>query len=155
SVGAILGYGTRGRFALILSLAALALPAVVLGVISVDAVGFFCGLTLSGIFVVPLVGGLGLGFGLRWVLCPMSWNHRWYFPLLAILAFPYAAQGVENLLPRSFELATVETTRTLPVNAREAWSGIVFYEEVEHSPPWLLRLALPRPVRSIGDKRRV
>jgi hypothetical protein len=49
----------------------------------------------------------------------------------------------------------VRTTRTLPVGSPEAWNAIVFYEEVEHSPPWLLRLALPQPLRSVGDKRRV
>src|SRR5205085_9412853 len=47
------------------------------------------------------------------------------------------------------------TELTLPVAPQQAWNGIMFYEEVEHAPPWLLRLALPKPLRSVGDKRRV
>jgi hypothetical protein len=31
----------------------------------------------------------------------------------------------------------------------------MFYEDVEHSPPWILHLTLPKPIRSEGDKSRV
>src|SRR5262249_28586272 len=31
----------------------------------------------------------------------------------------------------------------------------VFYEEVHHDPPWILKLALPRPVRAEGKKAAV
>ena len=30
----------------------------------------------------------------------------------------------------------------------------MFYEDVEHSPPWLLHLALPQPIRSEGNKEK-
>jgi hypothetical protein len=36
----------------------------------------------------------------------------------------------------------------------EAWNAIMFYEDVEHAPPWLLTLALPQPIRSEGNKQK-
>lgn len=37
----------------------------------------------------------------------------------------------------------------------EVWQRMVFYEEVPHRPPLLLRLFLPTPVSTRGDGRRV
>lgn len=35
----------------------------------------------------------------------------------------------------------------------ELWNSMIFYEEVPGRPPWLLRLFLPMPARTEGDKR--
>jgi hypothetical protein len=39
--------------------------------------------------------------------------------------------------------------------SERVWRAIAFYEEIEHDPPPLLRLALPRPLRSEGGKNAV
>jgi hypothetical protein len=154
SIGAILGYGTRPTWAILILLGIAAVGSVVLALVSMNFAGFFCGLTLSLIFVVPVMGGIVLGLLLRAWLMHRKWDHRWYFPLIFFIALPYAVQGIENVLPRRVELAIVRTGLTVHATPQEAWNAIMFYEEVEHAPPWLLRLALPKPIKSVGDKRK-
>jgi hypothetical protein len=47
---------------------------------------------------------------------------------------------------------SISTDAAFAAAPGDAWRAIVFYEEIEHRPPWLLRLALPRPLRSEGAK---
>jgi hypothetical protein len=51
--------------------------------------------------------------------------------------------------------ASVATDATFAAGPEDVWQAIAFYEEIEHDPPPLLRLALPRPLRSEGRKGRV
>jgi hypothetical protein len=54
--------------------------------------------------------------------------------------------------PASSEL--VSTHLSLSANAETVWERIVLFEEVTQRPPLLLRLFMPQPVRTDGDKRR-
>jgi hypothetical protein len=47
---------------------------------------------------------------------------------------------------------SISTHAAFPAAPDDAWHAIVFYEEIEHRPPWLLGVALPRPLRSEGAK---
>lgn len=155
SFGAVLGYSVRsGR--LLLSLLLFALVAgVATALISLNLAGFFCGAMLCAIFLGPAAVGICLGAGLRYVLSGTRWDQRWFFPLALIIAIPYVSQWLECQLPRREEIATVRTTLTVDATPAEAWKAIMFYEQVQHDPPWLLQLALPKPIYSEGNKHRV
>ncbi len=162
SMGAILGYGTRvsqwGGWMVVLALS-VTVVATVVALISVGAAGVFCGLMLVAIFLVPVSMGFLLGVLagklVRHLLANSTWDQRWFLPLVGFIALPYAAQLVENAVRPPLELAVVRTRVSIHATPEEAWNAIVFYEDVEHDPPWLLRLALPRPVGSHGAKERV
>jgi hypothetical protein len=152
SAGSILGYSTRLGWFGTAFLGVLSIPAIVFGLMTLDLVGFFCGLTLGGIFSLPLLVGIGVGTLLREWLKGTRWNQRHFLPLVALAALPHAVQGVENALPRRIELATVRTELRVDATMDQAFRAIMFYEQVEHDPPWLLKLALPKPIRSEGSK---
>ena len=156
SIGAILGYATRVRVWGLLLLAAVAIPAVVTAIVSTNMAGIFCGATLGLIFCIPVFGGLLLGYVLRIILKGSSWDQRVFLPVLLIAAAPPAsAYLVSRLFPHPVEIVTVETEMTFAMAPELAWNRILFYEEVEHEPPWLLKLSLPRPVRTEGSSARV
>jgi hypothetical protein len=46
----------------------------------------------------------------------------------------------------------VSTTAVVAGPAGRVWRSLLFYEELEHAPPPLLRLLLPRPLRAEGRK---
>jgi hypothetical protein len=50
---------------------------------------------------------------------------------------------------------TVISTVRLDADPASVWNRLMFYEEVPRRPAWLLRVLLPRPVRTEGDKQRI
>lgn len=54
--------------------------------------------------------------------------------------------------PESFVVSSVGK---LPCGAGRAWEKVCFYEHIERRPSWLLRTALPVPVRTTGAYRQV
>jgi hypothetical protein len=50
---------------------------------------------------------------------------------------------------------SIETRMTFTGTRADVWKRIVFYEQLEHPPPLHLRLLLPIPIETIGDKSRV
>src|SRR5207245_2048725 len=140
---------------LTLLLTLLAVPCVVLGLVALDLSGIFCGLTLGGIFIVPALCGAVVGWLLRVVFRNSSWNRRRHYFLTCLVVLPFGAGAVENHWPVEPVVAEVRTGLTFRASLGKAWDGILFYEQVEHEPPWLLTLALPRPVRAEGSKAKV
>jgi hypothetical protein len=65
------------------------------------------------------------------------------------------ASRVGLLFPRNAQSEAVETALHLDATPEEVWQGILFYEEVPRRPLWFLRIFLPRPIRTDGDKTRV
>lgn len=51
--------------------------------------------------------------------------------------------------------ATIITRATFPTSRAKTWQSLLFYEEVKERPPIHLRLLLPVPIRTEGDKKRV
>jgi hypothetical protein len=71
----------------------------------------------------------------------------------------FASEGFSEGLGEPYtgavqELAVV-TTMSVSASPRRTWQSLVFYEEVKERPPWFLRLLLPVPVRTQGEKSRV
>ena len=155
SAGVILGYGTQTRFWLLILLGLGVTASIVCALVFANVSGIFCGLMLSVIFLMPLVIGLGIGAALRYILKVSNWNQRWYLPLLAFIALPYVVQFIEDRFPRRTEIATVRTELHMHATPQEAWDAVMFYEEVEHDPPMLLDLSLPKTIGSQGRKDRV
>ena len=153
SMGAILGFATRIHIWALAFLGLTLIGSVVFALISMEIAGLFCGFTLALIFLVPTSCGMALGWVLRVIIKQTAWDQRRFLPLALLVLIPYATQALENTFPRREQLTTVRTELNVDATAREAWNAIMFYEEVEHQPPWLLRMALPRPVRSVGDKQ--
>ena len=66
-----------------------------------------------------------------------------------------ALTRIGRLFPRNATSETVETKVHFRATPEEVWKGMVFYEEVPQRPMPLLRLFLPTPVRTQGEKTRV
>ena len=65
------------------------------------------------------------------------------------------ASRVGLLFPRNARSEAVETALHLNATPEVVWQGILFYEEVPRRPLWFLRVFLPRPIRTDGEKTRV
>jgi hypothetical protein len=65
------------------------------------------------------------------------------------------ASRVGLLFPRNAHSEAVETALYLNAAPEAVWQGILFYEEVPRRPLWFLRIFLPRPIRTDGEKTRV
>jgi hypothetical protein len=156
SFGAILGYATRIQTWALVFLAILTIASVIFALLAMNLAGVFCGFTLGVIFLAPTFFGLIFGVLLRSILIATRWDHAWYFRwyVWLIAAMPVIGQQIESAFPRRHEIAVVQTGLTVDATPQEAWNAILFYEDVQHAPPWLLHLALPKPIRSEGNKER-
>jgi hypothetical protein len=156
SFGALLGYACRVTTWGFVALGVLAITTVIFLLVTLNLAGFFCGFTLGVIFLIPTAVGLVCGVTLRAVLIAGRWDHAWYFRWFVwlIAALPLIGQMIEDRFPHRREIAVIQTGLTIDATPEEAWKAIMFYEDVEHSPPWLLHLALPKPIRSQGHKQK-
>ncbi len=62
---------------------------------------------------------------------------------------------VSCLFAREAFSETVATLARFDAGPERLWDWIMFYEEVPGRPPYLLRILLPHPLRTEGDKRTV
>jgi hypothetical protein len=62
---------------------------------------------------------------------------------------------VGRLFPRNLTVDSVETRAQFDVSPEKVWRQMMFYEEVPGRPSWLLRLLLPAPLRTSGEKSQV
>lgn len=53
------------------------------------------------------------------------------------------------------DASTVVTGLVVAASPARAWDGLMFYEQIAERPPLHLRLLLPVPIETIGDKARV
>ena len=60
-----------------------------------------------------------------------------------------------SLFPQSLAIDVVTTTAAFDAPPDEVWQKMMFYEEVPHRPPLLLRMFLPNPVKTQGGDKRV
>jgi hypothetical protein len=100
----------------------------------------------------PALGGAFLGWLLALAFRETPWDRRRYFFLLAFILFPLGAHAVERQFPAECAVAEIDTSLVFGASAAHSWNSILFYEQVDHSPPWLLKLALPQPVCAVGSK---
>ncbi len=52
-------------------------------------------------------------------------------------------------------MKSIQTTMTVSADVAEIWDKVCFYEEVEGTPTWFLRMVLPLPLRTVGDHKTV
>jgi len=155
-IGIVVGFATRSpKYWLVPLLSLIATAAVVVALISMNISGLFCGAILGGIFLGPLLVGALVGWGIRRVARSAAWDRRRFFFLAIFVGLPFGAQEVESRLPFDRPIVEVSTSATFKAPVRAAWNSILLYEEVEHQPPFLLKLALPRPLRAEGSKANV
>jgi hypothetical protein len=62
---------------------------------------------------------------------------------------------VGRLFPRNETIEAVKTRIHFDASPETVWRGMLFYEEVPRRPMPLLRMFLPTPVRTQGEKTRV
>jgi hypothetical protein len=62
---------------------------------------------------------------------------------------------VGRLFPRNSSIEAVQTRVHFDASPETVWDGMLFYEEIPGRPTLLLRMFLPAPVRTQGDKTRV
>ncbi|VAX40207.1 hypothetical protein MNBD_PLANCTO02-1022, partial [hydrothermal vent metagenome] len=155
AMGALLGYRVRTGIIWLILLSLLSISGVTVGLIALDISGLFCGLILGVIFLGPFALGLLLGLILRNCLKKTHWGQRSYLPTIILSLLPLGEAGLECLFDSPDELHSVSTNLTFHATATEAWESMMFYEEVNVEPPWLLKLALPRPVKAEGKMGQV
>jgi hypothetical protein len=63
--------------------------------------------------------------------------------------------SVGRLFPRNTAIDVVQTAVHFDASPEAVWQGMLFYEEVPRRPMPLLRLFLPVPLRTQGEKTRV
>jgi hypothetical protein len=155
AIGTLIGFGIPtgwiGR-----AFATLIIAVAILGLLfGYGLVGVFCGLVLAVIMIAPLVVGVLCGTVLRLRLKRSAWEQRWHLPTLLVILLPAVWGVVERLTAAPYALESVVTRIEMPVPVGRAWTGVMFYEEVYHRPPWLLRLGLPRPLYTFGSTSQV
>lgn len=62
---------------------------------------------------------------------------------------PGAASGAAE------KATLIVTRRTVDAAPEKVWRSLMFYEQIDASPPWLLRLLLPLPLGTEGSKAAV
>src|SRR5262245_10069325 len=156
SFGALLGYACRLQTWGYVVLGIVAIASVIFFLSTFNLAGLFCGFLLAMIFLLRMFAGLVRGVVLRVVLIDGRWDHAWYFRwyVWLLAALPLIGQQLDDRIPHRHELAVIQTGLTIDATPEEAWNAIMFYEDVQHPPPWLLHLALPKPIRSQGNKQK-
>ncbi len=155
AMGALLGFRVQTGIIWTIILSLVSISAVVVALVSLDISGLFCGFTLGIIFVAPFAMGLAMGMLLRFLLKRFGWGQRSYLPTILLALLPMGELGIERLFDHPDELHTVSTSLTFHATSAKAWESMMFYEEVNVEPPWLLKLALPRPVKAEGKMGQV
>ncbi len=152
-IGAITGYACRVRTFFIVLLAMMVVFVVITGLGSRNILGLFCGCSFGGVVVGPAILGGLLGAMLRNELKRRSFSQKDWLPLILMTIIPLIGGRIEGR--HHFANETIETSMIIPASVANAWDGVIFYEEVRHQPPLLLRLLLPKPLYTTGGTQNV
>lgn len=148
SVGAVLGYCVRIRWVLIVLLTLVSVLTLVFGAMSMNLAGVYCGLALSVVLFGPMCVGVLIGWLTRLCFRTVEYQGKSYYAALFLFISPVwaAIEGPPPAYPR--ERITTERVIAAPLNV--VWDSMVFYEEVTHTPPLILRIGLARPLYTRG-----
>ena len=153
SIGCIIGYSCKLRKLLIILLCVAGTFSVGFGLYNLSLVGVFCGIVLCGVMLGPALLGSLVGFLLRRSLKNSKFSQREWLPILIFLIMPMLVALIEGRHVYQYE--SIETTAIIPASIADSWDGVMFYEEVHHEPPLLLKMFLPRPLYTTGSTARV
>jgi hypothetical protein len=154
-IGAIVGYGCRARPIWLTPLALIAIGAAIAGLYSMSLVGIFCGIVLGIVALVPVLFGTAVGYMLRVALRASNFEQRWHLPLVGLLLAISLTASIDRATMRPHAIESVVTSIQMPAPVGRAWNAVMFYEEVRHPPPFLLRIGLPKPLRTYGKSESV
>ena len=155
ALGAAIGYGCRAKAWGLILLGFAAVIIIVTTLFTLSFVGVFCGTVLAAVAMVPTLTGVAIGVSLRRMLKNSKFEQRWYLPMLG-LAIALMAMGlVERITHQPYAVESVVTSVEIPSPLGKAWNSVMFYEEVHHPPPWLLRWGLPKPLYTRGSVEHV
>lgn len=154
SGGCILGYRYRGKSYALPLLGFGLLGSVILGLASLNLAGVFCGLVLCAILSIPIAIGCLMGACLRYEMKRRNFSQAGYLPILLFASIPV----IWALLEGKHALMQVERVSTYTIVAappEACWKSIMFYEEVTHKPPLILRVGLAHPLSTTGSSKAV
>ena len=137
-VGRWVRVGVVVRVVVALSLAGSLIAAAVMAHLA----GILCGVTFGVVVGVPLILGVLVGS----VLFKGSTRSTTAISTLVIAMLIPGEQAWFTAPPEE----SVQTARIVALPRDEAFSRITFYEDTSLEPPTLLRVALPRPLRTSG-----
>lgn len=152
---AIIGYGCRVKRWILPLLGIVLGGCMIFGLISASLAGVYCGLILGAIVFVPILIGILLGFSLRESLKRRGFSQASYFPILAIAAVGLACGVADRATAHRRAAESISTQAIINAPASACFDSIMFYEEVRHRPPLILRIGLAHPLRTIGSSRSV
>lgn len=152
ATGLTLGLTTHPAMWARLFLVAAAVTVIVMIIVTRGWSGIFCGTTLALVFLIPTLVGAFIGWIIRRVMNPTFWERKRYYCLTFVALLPLVSEAAERQVYRTQTIVEVSTSATFQATPAAAWKAMVFYEQVKHEPPFLLKLSLPRPVSSEGDK---
>lgn len=159
AMGCLLGYGLRVGPVVASMYAILLGGGFIIGAMSAQLAGIFCGLILALVISLPIIAGLTVGFIVRSVLKSGRFEQRGYLPQLVFIAIPLLGGAAEELWPVRHATEVVTTSAVIDASAADCWESLQYYEEVEHEPPLILRIGLAHPLntrglcRDVGDVR--
>lgn len=149
-MGALSGYFLRAHIGLLVLSALLLGGVFIVGMVSMSIGGVFCALVLSAFLAVPIGLGWGLGIGVRAAIQAAGVTLRKPLILLIALAIGLGMAFAEKILIAPSPSESVQTSVVMDAPVDLAWASVMFYEEVKHPPPWILRIGLVRPIRTEG-----
>ncbi len=155
AAAALLGYRVRVHIISFILLGIIFVSPLIGTAMMMNVAGMFCGLILAGIFIVPILLGLGAGAAVRFWLKNSSFSQREYLPILIALLVPILCGLIEKQTTPAASPERISTTRVIDAPVDAVWQSIMFYEEVEHEPPLLLRIGLAHPLATTGSSREV
>lgn len=150
-LGAILGYGCRVRTFVMVLLSLAVVGIIVCTLFTLSLVGIFCGTALAAVMLGPILIGTFFGFVLRTILKGSDFEQKPYLPALLLLLAALLWGVVERFTATPHAVESVVTSVQIPAPVGRTWNAVMFYEEVRHRPPWLLRYGLPRPLYARGS----
>lgn len=159
SCGVLVGYGTSISTGVKVALVFCIGLSLIFGLMSFSLAGVFCGVVLAGIGLGPLVIGALAGAALRYRLQMSDFSQRDHFPIWLVLLLPLIWGLIEGPPSPSATIQTVSTARVVQFPIQKCWDALMFYEDVQHQAPWIIRTGLATPVSSegvltgIGDQR--
>ncbi len=150
SIGFAVGYSGPVPPMLSGILAVLSCGLVLLFGVVLGYAGILCASILLALAGVPLVVGAAMAVYARRALEKKRRRSRVSTTLSILFFANLLLLYGEIQLPWSFQPETVETVRVVDLPASEVWNRFLFYEDWDHDPPLLLKLAVPRPRFTVG-----
>lgn len=145
--GMIIGRWVRAARVMKTFCAFIAVGSVILGAATANLAGVICGVVFGVIASVPLLAGVFLGSVLAGTIRTGG--------SIASVAIVALLIPLEHTAVPPAPVESVSTLRTVDMTPSDVFERITFYEDTSEEPPTLLRIALPRPIRTLGPADKV